>query len=58
MVMGKNRHGGEIKGDTPDLTCDRHSFEISYHATLGHKHKIWDPWPWWHDVDDVYYRVP
>ena len=25
-------------GDTPDLTCDGHSFEISYHATLGHKH--------------------
>ena len=23
--------------------CDRHSFDISYHATLGHKHKIWDP---------------
>ena len=39
--MGKNRHdrhGGKIKGDTPDLTCDGHGFEISYHATLGHKH--------------------
>ena len=54
--MGKNRHdrhGGEIKGDTAThpteratdtvlkfLSCDT---SISYHATLRHKHKIWDP---------------
>ena len=36
--MGKNRHDGKINGDTPDLTCDGQSFEISYHATMGHKH--------------------
>ena len=54
--MGKNRHGGKIKGDTMThsfLSCDfgtqaflimRHwDTSISYHATLGHKHKIWDP---------------
>ena len=31
--MGKNRHGGKIKGDTPDLTCDGHSSQMAY--------KIW-----------------
>ena len=51
--MGKNRHdrhGGEIKGDTPDLTCDEQSFEI---LIMRHEHflscniasqaEIWDP---------------
>ena len=50
VYMGKNRHdrhSGKIKGDTATdtvlkfLSCDT---SISYHATLRHEHKIWDPY--------------
>ena len=43
VYMGKSRHGSKIKGDTPFLIMQHWDTSISYHATLGHKHKIWDP---------------